>query len=160
MILQIRDRDLWISRFENKIVPEPNTGCWLWLGAANRRGYGIYHIEGIQYQATRAAWILYKGDFTPGMEMCHKCDTPHCVNPDHLFLGTRSDNMLDCSRKKRLRPGRLPGEKNGRAKLTEEKVKEIKQLLGSKTHNEIAKQFKVSASTVGMIATGRVWTHL
>lgn len=89
------------TRFHAKYVPEPNTGCWLWEGATIRSGYGRHNINGVQMGAHRASWIIHNGDIPDGMHVCHKCDTPPCVNPDHLFLGTHADNMRDMQAKER-----------------------------------------------------------
>lgn len=97
-----RERTLQ-ERFDEKWMPEPNSGCWLWLGANdNRFGYGKFCFRGRNQMATRVSWFLRHGALPePKLNMCHKCDTPACVNPDHLFLGTQSDNQLDSIRKGR-----------------------------------------------------------
>jgi hypothetical protein len=90
--------DKTIARFHAKYIPEPNSGCWLWDGWVNGRGYGRFG-KGL---AHRISWELHRGPIPAGMNICHKCDVPPCVNPDHLFLGTQTDNMRDCARKGRL----------------------------------------------------------
>ena len=80
--------------------------CWLWTGAKNHQGYGRVQLgrrgEGV-IRAHRLAWQLANGDSIPsGMFVCHTCDTPSCVRPSHLWLGTRLDNMRDCARKGRI----------------------------------------------------------
>src|SRR5262245_8603979 len=84
------------KRFWAKIMPEPMSGCWLWLGWVDRKGYGSIglgrRIDGTE-QTHRVSWILYRGSIPEGVQVQHKCDTPSCVNPDHLELGTPLQNM-------------------------------------------------------------------
>ncbi len=96
------------ERFADKWAPEPNTGCWLWTGATNGR-YGQIHAggrPGTHQRAHRISWELHHGPIPAGMFVLHKCDTPACVNPDHLFLGTQQDNLSDASNKGRMKGGR------------------------------------------------------
>ncbi len=95
--------------FDEWYTAEPNTGCWLWTGSRNQKGYGWSRIQGISTRmAHRISWLLHRGDIPEGVLVCHKCDTPSCVNPDHLFLGTQKDNLLDMSRKGRSYRGGPP----------------------------------------------------
>lgn len=87
-------------RFERKWTPEPNTGCWLWLGGTQKAGYGFFKYAG-EVTAHRSAWRLYRGDIPYGLHVLHRCDVRQCVNPEHLFLGTQSDNMKDMAAKGR-----------------------------------------------------------
>jgi hypothetical protein len=94
------------DRFESKYIPEPMSGCWIWIGQTNEAGYGLIKDFGSKNvrcleRAHRVAWRLYKKDPIGNLILCHKCDTPSCVNPDHLFLGTHLDNVLDCRKKGR-----------------------------------------------------------
>ena len=94
-------------RFEAKVVRIPEAGCWVWLGSLRGRGYGFFHLGGKSDRkgtgAHRISWALHHG-FLPdsSVDVCHHCDNPLCVNPGHLFLGTRSDNMKDCGAKGRI----------------------------------------------------------
>lgn len=86
------------ERFERLFIPEPNTGCWLWLGSVNAEGYGKFLVEKSRGPelAHRAAVELYTGHRIPqGVLGCHHCDTPACVNPSHIFLGSHADNRRD-----------------------------------------------------------------
>ena len=89
------------KRFEAKFVPVTESGCWLWLGAWSWNGYGYIEYRKKKLRAHRVSWELHRGAIAGGLHVCHQCDVPACVNPDHLFLGTRGDNMLDCHRKGR-----------------------------------------------------------
>lgn len=97
--------------FEDNIIPEPNSGCWLWLGTyfALRGGYGAFtHRPSgtFRQRAHRAAWQIFRGDITPDQHVLHRCDNPACVNPDHLFLGNQAVNMEDMAFKGRQAKGR------------------------------------------------------
>ena len=87
--------------FEERFIPEPNSGCWLWDGAVNDKGYGVFYWRRTRRYAHRASYEIYRGPIRYGMFVCHKCDNPSCVNPAHLFEGTAEDNMQDCVRKGR-----------------------------------------------------------
>ena len=91
------------ERFEQKYVPEPNTGCWLWTASLNNKGYGELNVAGKARLAHRLSHELFIGPIPAGMSVCHKCDTPACVNPKHMFAGSHADNMRDALRKGRLR---------------------------------------------------------
>ena len=91
-------------RFEEQFVPEPNSGCWIWAGSVCGRGYGTIKDKfRAMRRASRVSWELHVGEIPNGMCVLHKCDTPVCVNPDHLFVGTNKDNSDDMCRKGRMR---------------------------------------------------------
>lgn len=93
------------QRFLSRIGARPKCGCWLWLGAKDRKGYGRLASLGMVDASTiyvhRLSFSLYCGEIPPGMMICHTCDVPACCNPDHLFIGTNGDNVRDSVRKRR-----------------------------------------------------------
>jgi hypothetical protein len=90
------------ERFLALTIPEPNSGCLLWLGTVSKTsGYGNYALKKYRTSAHRASYILFKGEIPDGTEVCHTCDVKLCVNPDHLFIGSRMDNQQDMADKGR-----------------------------------------------------------
>lgn len=95
--------------FEANLMPIPESGCWMWLGSTDDKGYGRYRTRvktSLPKLTHRLSWVFNFGEIPDGMKVCHKCDVRCCVNPNHLFLGTQKDNLRDMVRKGR---GRKPG---------------------------------------------------
>lgn len=90
------------ARFLNKIQINTANDCWLWEAHRQIGGYGVFRYDGKVRMAHRVSFTIFHGEFADNMDVLHKCDTPACVNPAHLFLGTHTDNMNDASKKKRL----------------------------------------------------------
>lgn len=131
------------DRFEQGAMPEPNSGCSLWMGSVWSDGYGSFAKD----RAHRVSWRLHRGPIPQGMCVCHKCDIRSCVNPDHLFLGTQADNMAD--RESKGRGVRLVGDRNPRSKLTD--AQRFMIVSDSRSYSKIASDFGVSKMLVGRI---------
>lgn len=144
-----------IERFNAFIIPEPNTGCWLWSGGL-RHGYGAFGLNSKNVSAHRVSYEINIGPIKKGLFVCHTCDVRSCVNPDHLFLGTHKDNMND--RDKKGRNAYQKGEVNGNAKLTAAQVIEIRKSTLSKI--ELSKLYGVHKDHIHEIRRGNKWKHL
>lgn len=95
-----------VERFWDRV--KKTESCWLWTGMVNRSGYGIFTpSKNYRRLAHRVVWVLTNGPIPDGLFVCHHCDVRNCIRPDHLFLGTQRDNIVDASRK-----GRMPGNPN------------------------------------------------
>lgn len=92
-----------IERFNLNTVVEPNTGCILWTGPSDKNGYGKIYANKKHLRAHRLSYEMFKGGLKSEDLVCHKCDTPACVNSEHLFVGTPKDNMIDKVNKGRLK---------------------------------------------------------
>lgn len=140
--------------FEDFYIPEPMSGCWLWLGGLDGGGYG-FCTEALHgdRKAHRASWIKKSGPIPSGLWVLHKCDTRSCVNPDHLFLGTHQDNIDDMWAKNRA--AKKSGILNGRARLSIEQVQEIRQAKGSQV--AVGKQYGICQAHVYRIRSGKSW---
>jgi len=140
-------------RFWSKVEKSP--GCWLWKGAKQSKGYGVFVLGGRSMTAHRAAWILTHGEIPEGMLVCHKCDNRLCVNPDHLFLGTNADNMRDAVAKRRA-----GGIHNHTAKINWNIADLIRSLSYSMKVKEIAGLFGLSRGLVLDVINGRTWKQV
>lgn len=134
--------------FDEKYVPVTETGCWLWTSGWDSDGYGL--LSG-NVKAHRESYARSFGPIPDGMCVCHKCDTPSCVNPGHLFLGTTQDNTRDRVEKRR---GAI-GERSPHAKLTIEQVAEV--LASKESKRSLAKRFGVTHGCIAHIRKGRSW---
>ncbi len=154
----------------------PSLGpCWPWTASTNHGGYGTFGLNGASVLAHRLAYEWEVGALPPDMCALHSCDNPPCVNPAHLFAGTRTDNNHDKGRKHRgrsregddhwtrLHPGRaLKGEGHGRALFTDAEVLAMRALYAgaSLTIRAIAARFASNEITVGQIVRRKTWRHL
>lgn len=140
-----------LDDFWRKVSKGSEDQCWLWQAGVNNRGYGQLNMSGELLLAHRVSYSLKYGEIPKGLEVCHKCDNPTCCNPNHLFLGTHSDNMVD-----RLRKGR-----QSNAVLTPEKVKKAKEMKCNGVKNrDIALLLQVSQSTIEKAIYSRTWNRI
>lgn len=166
--------DADIERFWNKVLKKDN-GCWEWVASKSSSGYGQFCINGKLVTAHRWIYGVLFHPIENNIQVCHSCDNPSCVNPSHLWEGTKSDNMRDCSAKRRNiiqkhpershlkgdRFKRVCGEKQGNSKLTAEQVKKIINMkrIGS-TSAELSRMFGVSDAHIRKIYLGKAWKHI
>ena len=143
------------ENFQSKILGEPNSGCFLWMGGCDKKGYGRFRTRGDEERlAHRFAWRFSYGEIPLGKQVLHKCDTPACVRPDHLFLGTNDDNMAD-----KLRKGRQTrGERHPFAKFTDDDVLAIRSYVGP--NKPLARAFGVDPATTRKIRNGTYWRSI
>ena len=146
--------------------PDPNSGCLLWFGATNRAGYGKISCGSADGRKTfrdthRVAFELAGGVLAPGIYVCHKCDTPSCINPDHLFAGTAADNARDKEQKGRGGRRYRLGEDHATASLTNDQAAVIiRRLQAGEGATKIARSLGVSVDVVADIKRGRTWRHI
>jgi HNH endonuclease len=161
--------------------------CWEWQGTPDKDGYGVFTYRGRPYRAHRAAWIVTFGEIPRGLQVCHSCDNPACVRPEHLMLGTHRSNVVDRVRKGRSATGdrsgsrihrdrvregirkwcaehperHARGERAGMAKLTQADVISIREMYRSGARQvDIAARFQITQAHVSEIVLRKVWKHV
>lgn len=141
---------------------ERTATCWLWKASKDKHGYGQLTYQKRHRMAHHVAFELAHGEIPAGLCVLHTCDNPACVNPAHLYAGTRKQNTKDMMDRERGGHGRLPGSRNPIAKLTEEDVLTIRWMHdnGTLTNKAIAKHFGVSGALIGMIIKRKAWKHI
>jgi hypothetical protein len=149
------------QKLEAMSMPEPNSGCLLWLGAVTTKGYGTLSFEGVPYYAHHAAWCVAKGDVDEDEDVdaqwyLHKCDVRSCVNSAHIYRGDVQANTNDRMRRNRHRSA--VGERNGLSKLNEDQVTAIGR--DRRSHRAIGREYGVSHNTIGYIKRGSTWRHV
>lgn len=175
-----RPTDITGARIWSRVL-ETDKGCWEWQGARDSKGYGRVSYLGRPQTVSRVAWELVNGPIPDGMEVCHTCDNPPCINPAHLWIGTRSDNQRDSVNKKRNRaathperyqrgkdsfsakyPERLArGEKHGNARLKTQDVHEIRQRYANgESVSSLARAYNINWSTVDRVVKRKWWKHV
>jgi hypothetical protein len=132
---EIRYKDL--CRFGNFYWKGKSDECWNWIGGTTSKGgYGYFRLNKKYEYAHRIAYILEYGDFNQNLDVCHTCDNLPCVNPFHLFLGTRKDNIQDMINKGRSKNAGIKGQTHPNAKISDEEVDKIKELYKSGNYSQ------------------------
>ena len=151
-------------RLQRLSTIDPDTGCWNWT-SSTRNNYGRLIVgsrtDGTRksVSAHRLSYETFVGTIPDGMVVCHKCDNPKCINPDHLFVGTRQDNVDD--REAKNRNNHFVGESSGRAKLSETDVVSMRRLREKgETFQSIADRFGVAKKTTIQAVKGETWKHI
>ena len=153
---------LKLEDFHLRYEPDLNSGCWLWNGYKNAFGYGVLRFRGHKsHKAHRASYRLHVGEIPSGLVVMHKCDTPACVNPSHLSVGTRLDNIRDCVSKGRARGGSNAGEKHPLSVLKREDVEAIFSMFDQGlSRKQIAERMPVTRGQISGILRGRNWRNV
>lgn len=168
------------ERFLSYSIPEPNSGCWIWIGTSfsdkrGKRPRGVFTLHGNPMLASRAAMILFKDEDVTGIFVCHHCDNSICVNPEHLYCGDHESNMADMKRRGRhfaaIQPDRVRelgrrmglantkarGQGNPKAKLTDRQVLEI--FSDKRKTKTLASIYGVDRTTIQRIRRKALWPH-
>jgi len=145
------------ERFDWYVIPEPNSGCHLWTGEVNSKGYGRFSDKGgkhrVRYLAHRLAYEMARGVIPKGMRLLHKCDVPCCVNPDHMFIGTQKVNAIDMAKKGRQHLQKLSIDDARSIKLA---IRNYRRGMS----RQLAERYGVSAATILDIKRGHSWSHI
>jgi hypothetical protein len=152
---------------------QKTNGCWLWIGATLPKGYGYWHVAGRRVYAHRYVWTITFGKIPESLFVCHHCDTPSCVRPSHLFVGTAKDNMTDMWRKGRgptgarhgsqTHPESIPrGQRIFGVKLTEDIVRSLREeyAVGGISITRLAAKWNLSRSLVAHVIMREAWKYV
>lgn len=141
-------------RLMDAIEVDPDTDCWNWQGTRQWSGHGEIHYEGKTSRAHRVSYRAFKGEIPDGMAVCHSCDNPACINPDHLWLGSQAENLADMREKGRG----TEGQTHPNAKLTEAAVREIR--ASKETSHALGRKYGVSHSLIVNVRQRKAWRHV
>ena len=149
--------DFYINEIKERLMNNffySDNGCWIWNKCLNQNNYGVIRARGKNYLAHRLSFEIFKKENPKNKFVCHKCDNPLCINPEHLFLGTQKDNLKDAKNKNRM----INGESHYRSKLKINDILEIKKMCKSGiTQKLISKKFNVSESNISKINSNKTW---
>lgn len=152
-----------IARFWSKV--DRSGDCWVWTAGKNGRGYGKFNVGYTRFYAHRFAFLLTFGAIPDGMVVCHRCDTPSCVRPDHLFAGTQQENLRDMAAKGRhpshAHPHLVRGEQNGFSKLSDDQVREIRaRVAAGESRRLLSIEFNTTQTNISNIVLHINWKHI
>lgn len=145
-----------IQDLENMSFPVPFSDCWIWMDKLSDAGYALLRGRRAEHYAHRLIYKLLNGDIPFDLVVMHSCDTPSCINPKHLSLGTRADNNKD--RDNKGRHIALRGEAHGSAKLTKDAVLDIRS--SRRPLKDLALKYNVSLSMISKVRAGDNWSHI
>lgn len=138
---------------------EKGPGCWEWTGARVEGGYGIFQAGGRARRAHRFLFTLQGNPVPAWLQVCHRCDNPSCVRPDHLFWGTAKENVRDCVIKGRRRPPL--GAAHGMARLSDGDVIAIRRRrCAGEGGSDLGREYGVCPATISLIVNRKHWRHL
>lgn len=144
-----------------RFAPIPIRGkeCSDWTGSGVR--YGVVKIYGRTSTASRLSWIIHNGPIPEGLDVCHKCDRPICVNPDHLFLGTKSQNIQDSIAKGRFKFNGKRGTEHYSTHFTEDDIREIRRRCANgESQTKMAAEYGVGQDEISRIKNRKRWKHV
>lgn len=151
-----------LDRFWSKVDIKGDNDCWEWQAGRNKKGYGHFKLGvGSDIRAHRLSWMLTCGEIPDGLNVLHKCDNPPCCNPNHLFIGTAKDNILDALSKGRI--DTRPGVRNPNSILTEKDVLEIRSECENYEYgiySRLGRKYGVKSSVIRGVAIRISWTHI
>lgn len=147
------------EHIQNNVVIDEN-GCWIWKKYTDRDGYGNCTFKGKVKQAHRVSYLAFRGEVPDDKMVCHHCDIPSCVNPEHLYVGDHFTNAQDKHSRGRNKP--INGESNNMAVLTEQQVLEIRSNYTGKWGEQIrlCKKYGISSPHMSAILKGKYWKHI
>lgn len=148
----LSDKERFLQKVLGGATSRSVDGCWLWLAAVDKDGYGTFRLNGRKQRANRASYILFVGPIPDQKIVCHFCDNPQCVNPDHLWIGSHADNIRDRDDKNRT----SKGERHYNAKLNALDVWLVRNL--DLSYSKIASFFGISKGHVSNIKKNRKWS--
>lgn len=165
----------FVERVESSVAYEPMSGCWLWMGHISDSGHGRAALGRKSVYVHRQYFHEKVCPVPDGLFVLHKCDTPCCVNLDHLYVGTKKDNALDRERRGRgggpkrsgaahpskRTPGWSSGTRNGRSKLTESNVREVRALHAQGVSmSDLARKYEVTKTNISHICNFKLWKNV